>query len=143
MTHDECKHIMLRLLDGRSMTITEIRRETGFTRDMIGGAVKSAEFEPDGLRKAERVYRGGSPSTAYKVRADATPDPLKQPTNPIIDAALADNDLLIQAIRLLARRGHRAAALQVAAAWRLEDARLKQIFEGRRIEEETYDRTNE
>jgi hypothetical protein len=140
MTHDECKRIMLRLLDGRSMTITEIKKITGFSREMIGGAVKSAEFEPDGQRKAERVYRGGSPSTAYKVRAEPSPDPLKRPTNPIIDAALDDNGILIQAVRVLARRGHRATALQVATVWRLEEERLKQIFEGRGIGD---DHTNE
>jgi hypothetical protein len=141
MTHDECKRILLRMMKGQpSMTITEIRKRTGFSREMIGGAVKGAEFEPDGQRKAERVYRGGSPSTAYKVRTEPAPDPLNQPTNPIIEAALSDNGVLIQAVRVLARRGHRATAVQVAAIWKLEDERLKQIFEGRKIED---DHTNE
>ena len=137
MTRAECERVILRLMgDGRAMTISEIREVTGCHRDTIGGIVKGPKFEPVGKRPASRAYKGGSLSTLYRLRTESLPKPLSQPTNPIIDAALADNGVLIQAVRVLARRGHRAAAVQVATIWQVEDSRLKHIFEGRGIEDE-------
>ena len=136
MTRAECERVVLRLAEGRSMTIGDFVAETGYRREMIGGIVKGPKFEPVGKRPASRAYKGGSLSTLYRLRTESLPKPLSQPTNPIIDAALADNAVLIQAVRVLARRGHRAAAVQVATIWQVEDSRLKHIFEGRGIEDE-------
>jgi len=136
MTRHELERVILRMMaDGRSVTISEIRDATGCHRDTIGSIVNGARFERAGQRQAV-AHRGGSPSILYRLRRAATPSPLDRPTNPIVDAALDDNRVLADAVRVLARRGHRATANQVAAIWQLEDSRLKRIFEGRMIEDE-------
>jgi hypothetical protein len=136
MTRHELERVILRLMaDGRAVTITEIRDVTGCHRDTIGGIVNGSRFERAGQRQAV-AHRGGSPSILYRLRRPATLNPLDRPTNPIVDAALDDNRVLADAVRVLVRRGHRDTANQVAHIWRIEDGRLKRIFEGRGIEEE-------
>lgn len=119
------------LRGGKSLTMMDLFRRTGFSTPAIGKALKHPMFQRDGQRE-RGVFGGMGPCPAtYKLapRQRVATQLVSEPLNPIVES-LALNQLDIgRMIRRLATQGDSEAAMVLVKVWLNDDRELKRICE--------------
>jgi hypothetical protein len=122
-----CKRAVIQALQECPMTILELMRATGFSRDSILSVIFDSTFERVGTHRA-----GRGRAVIYRLRHPQPPNPLsplERPVNPVMVTMLHNHLDLGRMIRRMATNGEQAAAKALVEVYQREDGELKRLCE--------------
>jgi hypothetical protein len=103
------------------LTIIQVMDRTGYCHATVRRVLRDPQFAVVG-----RAWGG---SYLYNLAERANQPPEERP-NPIVEQMLSDQAVWAKAIRAVANKGHRQAAIELAKLWLAEDSALKRALGG-------------
>jgi hypothetical protein len=122
-----CKRAVIQALQECPMTILELMRATGFSRDSILSVIFDSTFERVGTHRA-----GRGRAVIYRLRHPQPPNPLsplERPVNPVMVTMLHNQLDMGRMIRRLCAQGEQDAAHALVKVWKSDDALIKRMCE--------------